>query len=172
MKRKKVVAYVPQWDGAIKGWAVNYTKNNIWRVGAAYELAELMQDSYMYFLICKKRYKVLTGGHFMSLYKQCLINHFNNLSVHRFQRVKAENLENTRMVEQDDCVMLTSLINGPAAVKELLLTLTENPGGLEQEIRVSRRPTRRETVNEYFCRLVGSDPKTMNLRQMVIDCIK
>lgn len=75
------MSYIPQFTGPIEGWAVNYSKFNLWRVAASMEWEDLMQEAYVVFLRCANKYPELdTPQHFMSLFQRAWINTFTDFA--------------------------------------------------------------------------------------------
>ena len=77
----KPSTYKPQWKGPIEGYAVNYITLNLWRVQASCEHADLLQDAWLVYDRCAKKYPDMdTPQHFMALFKRALANHVNDLA--------------------------------------------------------------------------------------------
>lgn len=73
--------YQPRWGGAIEGYVVNYAVRNLWRVGASMELGDVVNEAYLVFDRCARKYPELdTPQHFMALFKTSWVRHFTDLS--------------------------------------------------------------------------------------------
>ena len=74
--------YIPQFEGAIKGYVINFMRTSYWRVEHTIDREELMQEAWVVFLVCQKKYygTVSQPQHFMALFKTAWFNHFNDLS--------------------------------------------------------------------------------------------
>ena len=80
MKRK--IKFTPRWEGAIKGHAVNTVKSFFPKLCADHEFDDLMQEAYIVFLKCSRRYRdtVDNPAWFMSLFRNSLRNKLINMS--------------------------------------------------------------------------------------------
>ncbi len=172
MERKRL-KFIPRFTGAIEGWATNYINKNYWRIEAQHDFDDLLQDAYLYFLICVNRYPyVIEPAHFMALFKRCFINHINSLA-RQSSPIEAINI--LTLINPDNYGYLTVLLNeAPEEIKCLLRTIFD-----EKEASSFRAPcvrykegkknsrAKRETTNEKFCRILGYDPKQINLVDML-----
>ena len=76
--------FIPQWEGAIEGWTVNYANDQLWRVSPVLDTDDLYQQGYVIFCRCKARYKNLEDPqHFMALYKTSFTNFVHDMSKKR-----------------------------------------------------------------------------------------
>lgn len=85
---QKPIPFVPRWSGAVQGHAINTTKRFYPRLAAYHEFDDLLQESYLVFLRCKRRYHgkpssnygaVDNPAWFMSLFSRALSNQFLKL---------------------------------------------------------------------------------------------
>lgn len=72
--------YVPEFDGVIKGWTVNFLTKNVWRVERIMTIDDCLQEAQLVFLRVSRTYKVTEAKHFMALYKTSWTRRFNDLS--------------------------------------------------------------------------------------------
>lgn len=80
---RKVIAFVPRWQGAIEGHAVNSIKSFFPKLCADYEFDDLLQEAYIVFMKCKKRYAGVVDkpSWFMCLFSSSLRNRLINMCV-------------------------------------------------------------------------------------------
>lgn len=172
---------IPLPDAGIRGWLVNTARTNYWRVRSSYEFDDLVQDGYMVYAKCYARYyKNLTKDHdrqLMALVQVAFINHINTLSQKRglttevpFSQVlppdaETEELERLLPAEEELGSIMVLLNNAPTEIVQVVTALLQDATGF-MRTRNFRRAIR-ETTNEYFCRLVGADPKTTDLRGQI-----
>jgi hypothetical protein len=75
------VPYLPEWEGPIEGYSVNFLKANLWKVAATHDYDDAMQEAKYCFVLCAAKYPLLdTPQHFMALFKTTLRNHFIDLA--------------------------------------------------------------------------------------------
>lgn len=73
--------FIPEFNGPIEGYVVNFLAKNLWRVKTTHTHDEAMQEAYLVFLTIVTRYPNLdTPQHFMALFKTAWDNHFHDLS--------------------------------------------------------------------------------------------
>lgn len=163
MKRRK---RTNRFDMGMRGWILTTARDNLWRVAAWYDLDDLIQEGYICYAICAKKYPHVEQKHFMALLKTC----FNN-RIHDLASAKARSIVAVEPIEgADECkfnyyyahdsendilfnVLLQQL---PAELKQLVKTLL-NDG---KDIPMQRTANgSRETTNSYLCRLLGLDSK-------------
>jgi hypothetical protein len=183
-RERQKVEFKPQFEGPISGWAANYIKKNYWRVAGYLEFEDLIQDAYWKFLVCRDAYPhVIEPQHFMALFKKAYINHFTDLSnartatpdyipLQRHPNVdanKAENIEVDVVGELNNAgPVLVAFSELPEEARMLLdklfeISAEQIEGGKDKKTRIGRGLFLRETTNECLCRLVGADPKKINL---------
>ena len=78
---QKPVPFVPRWVGPVQGHAINVARRFYPRLAAHHEFDDLLQESYIVFLRCKRRYggKIDNAAWFMSLFRTALHNQFLRL---------------------------------------------------------------------------------------------
>lgn len=180
-----------RWRRKLEEWTRAFIMKNRWRVPAEWDEDDLFQDCFCYFLHCQRRYadKAQSQAHFASLYRSCIFNHFNDLSnASTRQRARPTiliddlgvmtarvqprwvELEPTRLTYEAQEALRLMLLEAPLVVKHVIKAL-----GLDDALIQSKpRPEfewdlfgRRETTNEYLCRLVGIDSHKVNLVSII-----
>lgn len=81
--RRPCLPFVPRWEGECKGYAYNAMRRFWPTLQAWYEWDDLMQEAFLVFLKCKRRYYTFvdTPQWFMALFKTSLHNRLVNLVV-------------------------------------------------------------------------------------------
>lgn len=171
----KRVACDPYLDRGLRGWITKTAQKNYWRVAAWMGLDDLVQDGFLCYMICRRRYTVANKRHMMALVKITYINHITDLANARTRlnevavsQIAApghepEALEHLGGCEEGDAELGAALAHAPDEVRQLIALLND-PNALEK----LRRPARmyadgtRETHGERLCRLLGI-PKDFNL---------
>ena len=75
------MAHIPEFEGPIKGWAINFSKKHYWRVERTIPWEDLGQEMYIVFLRLKRKYPDLeTPQHFMALFKTAWTNQFHTFA--------------------------------------------------------------------------------------------
>ena len=71
---RPTIVYRPRWKGAIEGYTVNTVRKNFSQLSANYEFEDLMQEAYIKFLKCERKYAGVVNNDrwFMALYKRAL----------------------------------------------------------------------------------------------------
>ena len=129
---------------------------------------DLMQDCLEYFYICKDKYPHVNDARwFMSLYKRCVCNHFYDLAVERTEAKEYTAYVSHRDEAQgfDDCLHDILIDKAPMDIRAVLIALVEDGAdyiNLAQGKFRTRRTKKRETTNEYLCRLAGLTPSKHN----------
>lgn len=178
----------PYLDEGMRGWIISTAKKNYWRVASYYELDDLIQDGYLCYAKCHSRYRHLTikrhplkddRRRFMALVQIAFINHITTLSwkrtrldpvplsaITQSETGQAVSLEALLPSAPEEASVAVLLASAPAEIKQLFQVLVDEALSLGDMLRQKgsrRRDIRRETSNEYFCRLVGLDPQKVDL---------
>lgn len=75
------MSYVPEFKGPVEGWVVNHLKTNYWRVARTMAREDVLQEAYVVFLRCRRKYPVIdTAQHFMALYKTAWTRQFTDFA--------------------------------------------------------------------------------------------
>lgn len=198
MAERKKLKFTPVFEGPIKGWAINYIHKNYWRVEKRFEFEELVQEAYVFFLVCKKKYPdVNTPQHFMALFKQCLINYFKTQSTKQSDANVVLDISSIRggggdsggsgePLSFEDVLsripgndpnlgeFSISTEQAPMEVKMFLNALNDENflKTLQEKYKRTPQPKGfwiRETTNTKFCSALGLDPDKVNLVGMLRD---
>ena len=186
MKRQRTRSrlFSPSFVGPVEGWVRNYIRRNAWRVPIDYGPDDLYQDAYAVFLRIADHYPdVRSPRHFMALFMRAYANHITNLSNARTTRASWESMlidpleieeQTNALIECPDHLgerlLRRQIKTGPRAIKRLLGIMHIDRLTFERAAtppRVKRCRRRRETTNEYFCRLVGFDPEMIDFAGMI-----
>lgn len=166
-------------DKGMKGWIVNYSKKNYWRVSSpCFDLEDLIQEGYICYCRCLDMYgeKITEQRHFMSLLQITFANHVNQLSQGKtssyspvrakFQEVAISDykdgeikLEELAPTEPEEASFMALLGQLPAELKELVSILLSD---------VSTPMEEGESINEWLCRLAGLPAKRCNVEDMLL----
>lgn len=164
-------------DAGMRGFIVNTARQNFWRVASWYEFDDLVQDGYLCYYKCRRRYTEVTDRpHFMSLVKTAFTNHImtlgtkhNAISEQAISQMGSEDaegdlLERLGPATPESTSLLVLLANAPAELQQLITALVgEGAEKLGFQRKKEFRRHIRETTNEYYCRLLGKDPETADL---------
>lgn len=169
MKRERIDNYIPNWEadgweaGVYRRYAQKLIQKDAWKY-ANLGLTEddLMQEAWMSFDYCVKKYKVKHPKHFMTLYKKRLFCQFWLLS-------KKSSKENLRIRDEEQVTEALSskgkheynlgplkilLERAPDEIKEVLNVLVNSPSEMVDELFMKKRIN-----NSDICKLLGYDPK-------------
>ena len=153
-------------DKGMNFWIKSYARKHHWRVPGHVSPEDLVQEGYLCYAKCLARYGTVPDqAHFMSLVKSTFANRVNDLSSQSsknrsvrstpFSDLALDDEEGAARIEEvvgsvdEEATFLTLLGQLPRELRELLDTLLSD----------ARSPEfargRRETVNEWLCRLAG-----------------
>lgn len=95
MKGPVKLSFVPRWNAAIEGHAVNLVRKFYPKLAAEHEFDDLLQEAYIVFMRCKERYagKVDNPRWFMALFSRSLFNRLMDLSKRCGTYISIEALE-------------------------------------------------------------------------------
>lgn len=155
-------------DPGMRGWIVNTSKKNIWRVAHWYDLSDLIQDGFMCYAICHVKYmEVKEQKHFMALVKTTFYNFITDLANEKTQGIQEvvvdPDSQSLVRTEQGDAFFVTMLGQLPVELQQLIKLLLQD--GKKPRMKRYRDGTR-ETTNEHLCRLLGVDPKMVNIMEL------
>lgn len=80
------MSYLPEWEGPIEGWTVNFLAKHHWKVARTMPREDAMQEAVVVFLRLRRKYcmrdvdPVTDPPHFMALYKTSWQRHFIDLA--------------------------------------------------------------------------------------------
>jgi len=177
------LSFVPEFQGPIEGWVVNFLKRNYWKVAPLYDWDDLFQEAYLKFLVVSEKYpEVVDPPHFMALFKTSFIRRFIDLSKKKMLDptiLEADlfpidgepgTLEMNSPTYEDDCFVCMMMHYAPIEIK-ILIEAFDDPKIRAKfqtkflTVRTGNKKGRKETTNERICRILGIAPGTQ-VRQM------
>jgi len=180
MDRKIIrVAIVPQWQGAVEGWAVNFAKRKAWAVSPELDLDDLIQEAYLLFEKIKDKYRVYAHSHFMGLFKTTFRNHIYRLSNKRTNRKEAvfagltedndaytlvETIPDTSTRDIDELRLRLMLDDVPQPLADLIGSIVFDDKQVTARVFVGGR---RETTNQALSRMM--EIEDMDVRGLILD---
>lgn len=173
---RKRFHFKPEWEGPIMGWTVRFALAQSWRVEPEFDADDIIQEGYLTFCKVRECYPLVRNPkHFMALFKTCLLNVVNTLSTRRTKRNQIQRHFDETIVEPvghdigiSDAIEALMISDAPPAVRKLLNRLT-SPHRVTPRMQTSGR---RETTNEFFCRIVGLDTAEIDLRTIVTNWLE
>lgn len=160
------------FDQSLRGWIFNHARQNYWRVASWMSLDDLVQDGFLCFAKCARRYTFLTVKNhplpedrkqFMALVQSAFANHITNLANRRtatkdeitFSQLVAED-----QVDDDLSYMLPSqpeeatlgalLAQAPSEIKALFELLARDGSSAAGYLRTRLRKRVDRVGNERF----------------------
>lgn len=184
--------HVLPFDGAIKGYTLNFLKKNKWKVSGYLEFEDLMQEAYATYLLIKDRYGTVVDSqaHFMSLYKSSLRNKITDLSLkatdHRknstiYDQVDEDSedsiLDLLVGLEDNEAIFDDLVANAPSEIKSVINYVTQPEKSVEenqkfwsQQERIWKLQGKKKFLgNEYLCSRLGFDHNHVDLVGMTIE---
>jgi hypothetical protein len=168
-------------DEGLERWLFATANRNYWRVAKWYDLDDLIQDGYLCYHKCLKKYGQLRRKkrpqkddrrNFMALVKRTYENHIHDLASRRtLQKERAvsqiHSLEDTAdawlerhgQVELAVCDLTVMIKQSPKEIQELLrLLTTEDTEFLQTKVR---------RCHKRIGKIMGLDPKVVDIADMV-----
>jgi hypothetical protein len=173
-------------DDGLVGWMVKYAQKHFKRVASdSYQFDDLLQDGYVIYCDCKRRYvdegdgRVKNQAHFMSLFKRCFSNHITDTAYKRSRSPEIplhdtgqeDQLDEDLVGHEDEIASFMVLVRqAPIEIRKVvnLFTTAEGLRGLQAPTRIKLDGSR-ETTHSKLCRLVGMDPSKGDLPQAIRD---
>lgn len=170
-------------DAIARGWLHKTAAKHYWRVCKWYDLADLVQDGYLTYYRIRERYDTATDAkHVMSLFRVSYLNHITSLA--RLRRRRIDEINITDMFEDGanfseeflfQAVCQSSDVPSQISVGDLspevvkVIKTFDDPTALKKMRAPFRKgfDGKRETTNQRLCRMIGIDPKRVNLRRML-----
>lgn len=166
LNKRHVRPWKPSWEPEIRGWTLNYIRENKWRYEHINDVEDLVQDAYLVFLKVTDSYpRVVEAPHFMAIYKTSIHNAFTDKS-REYRRklalidesVDASDYTGEMYVEPIDMTspLRTLLHNGPEELK-LFINFLSDDKNLEQ-LRAPQREAKgqpRLTFDQRISKLLG-----------------
>lgn len=180
-------------DEGARRWLLKAARKNYWRVSSWYDLDDLIQEGYFAYYYTVRRYpKVKHPPHRMALFKlvfNSVICNLANARTRSISEVQFSALERGTPGGASDEIA-AAFIDGVAAdpsIIEALPALARAPeyvrravalfadGASRKALRAPYKATRgkpRETLNERICRLVGCDPREVDIVGGIKACLE
>lgn len=159
-----IASYVPTWSGEVEGYARNCAMRNLWRVTPDLEFEDLVQEGFVFFLICKTRYKTVNARHFMALFKVCFHHRITALANKRTRNKHVVAI--SRQQNETELADLAGYNDGGINAVDMMLLLADAPDPLVNLVQTcidkkqGRRRTRnsvKESTNAWLSRVAGLD---------------
>lgn len=157
-------------DQDMRRWIKDTARKNFWKVAGFMDLDDLIQEGFFCYAKCNDRYpKNIAQRHFMALVKTTFENHIRTISANRHKKMdwpfdsgtlyrmpspKEMAKIELETADPEEQTFVTALNQLPEDFKRLLRALMEDA----KSIPMLTQP-RRETRNEYLCRLAGISPE-------------
>jgi len=177
--RPRIPGFVPTWEGAIAWYALKYCRKNSYRFPSV-DVEDLYAEAYLIFENIRFKYgppRVTCEKHFMALYKTSLHNTLIDLGVRWASRSARETPVGLFNRANDDALPTILEVADPASdlgpfltfLREysvecrLFVSMFDDPRKMEQFKKGYKKElvgdlTKRETRNEFLCRIIGIDP--------------
>lgn len=167
MKRRPYEKFL---DKGLRGWIVRTAQRHYWRVAAWHDLDDVVAEGYLAFAICKARYekRVENKAHFMALFKRVYISRITDLANKRSRDIPEIAISQIAQEGRElsaleflgggisgDAEMMCLLNRAPAEIANLIESM--NAGYLRGRRNRKKRNGTRETNNEFFNRMLGTD---------------
>lgn len=122
----------PRYSAYLEGYVVKFVRRSWPSMRNVYEFEDLLQEAYLVFLRCKRRFKPYGNNHaalFTAYYKQALFAHFASLATRapRYNYVELEEHMQDHSFEDPGLIVeyTTLLQRLPGEMQEVLELLTE-----------------------------------------------
>lgn len=176
MKRIRVD---PWQDAGVRGMIVNMARRNLWKVAHWQDLDDLVQDGYMLWAKVRRRYPdVQDIKHLTALFQTTFSRYIIGLAAKKravdeiavSQLVSDDNdfdpFENLGSQDEEQTVSLM-IKQMPYELRMLWRFLNSEDGRKRLRARkLKRKNGVRETNNQFLCRVLGFDPKVVNLEKL------
>jgi len=157
-------------DRGVRGYLVNTSRENFWRVAGWYDFDDMIQDGCWMWQRLVIKYPNVTPKHRMALFKTAFTNHIHDLSKKRSRNefvvnesdlgAEMHEVESLMFSELPDTSLIVSRL--PPLLRALIHAIQNDPRARSENYRLHRDDTR-ETTNERLCRIVGVDPTSIDL---------
>lgn len=170
------------FDEGMEGFIINTARREYWRVAGLCDLDDLIQDGYLCYCKCAKRYGdprnrdvpgEMTKSWMQALVGRAFMNHIFTLArkkEHGFAQSASEVVLGDETPEEllDRCSPAQEETGSfrvllAQAPREFLSLLKLLAGDGKEALSFQRAGRRRETTNEYYCRLLGLNPAERDL---------
>jgi hypothetical protein len=184
----------PFLDQSLKGWIINKSRREFWRIAAWYSVEDLIQDGYMVYYKCRNRYSHLTDKpeptiddkrQFMALFKVSFHNFITDLANDRTATPEEAHSEamlyaaTAGRPQQEEATFRLLLASAPKEIAQLVeLLMTEGSEKVaylrsrffvKDGEKIRRRRSLWETTNQHYCRRLGLDATKVDLMKLACD---
>lgn len=158
-------------DAGARNWLFKHVNKNYWRVAVWVDYDDLIQDGYAEYCEVLKRYpQAIEPAHKMRLFQLCFRSKIEDLVRANTKQVDdarsdiVETYDSPVMIIPDSSNLHALLVKAPQAIKDALSLLIDEKAREELVKPFVRYDSgRRETLNERFCKLLGKDPKRVDI---------
>lgn len=171
MERVRAEKYIPSWEqGVYRRYAQKLINKDLWKYSnLGYTQEDMMQEAWLSFDYCVKKYITKEPRHFMALYKKRLHCQFwllsqasskgNFISHDTYDEQNYDGVVNNKLLAKGKLDYNTGPLNillerAPEEIKEVLNALVNAPSELVDELFLKKRIT-----NTDICRVIGYNPK-------------
>lgn len=166
--------FIPQWEGSIEAYSKKYIQRNMWKFYyMGYERDDILHEAVIVFCDCRDKYvnKVTEPAHFMALFKTSIHNRFleiasESIAKKEFEVFNEEDEYTLDRVIDEESTIAIMLKQAPKEVKDVLSLALNAPKELLESIGFMKKRNRSFLNNAKLCRLLGKDPKSINLIRM------
>lgn len=148
---------------------IKYARKNLWRVSTLRDIDDLLQDGWLCYMTCMRRYPQANDlPHLMRLFQVTYINHIHDLSKEQSRMLsftdpnaiidETEKFMDPRDAEQGDAYIIPNSAPWYVHAFLRLLCSAEGPRDLRRPYRVRLSGVREET-HSRLCRMIGADPE-------------
>jgi hypothetical protein len=177
-------------DGA-RRWLLNTARANFWRVSRWYDLDDLIQEGCeVYYYVLNRYAKAKDPPHIMCLFKLSFMSRLHDLANQRTRRPEdvcdadlgfddgsgTASFFDGVTADTDVREAAAALATAPQYVKDAMALFSTEDGlrrlrSQYRRVPTGGRRTRRETLNERFCRLTGNDPRSTDIVGALRACL-
>lgn len=178
MGKREDSGWQPEWDETFRGWALNFIRENKWKLEAVHDIDDLEQDAYLTFRRVKASYpRVTQPKHFMALFKVALSNEWIDRAQYKKRKNEVEisidedhlYLTESVGIDSNEGYLRIVLEELPIEAK-LVLALFKDPEKLKLLRELPRKSQFRENLNMKLCRILGL-PKGTQLVEMMKEAL-
>jgi cytochrome c oxidase assembly factor CtaG len=167
-------------DQGAQRWLYKFAHKNFWRICAWYDLDDLIQDGHMCWWKVIRRYPdAKDRPHIMRLFQITFSNYVHDLAKERTSQLDAPiasiligEATEEKFLDQHETgdYAPTAFAHASAAVRAILKVINQSPERLRKPAR-RHSDGSRETTNERLCRMIGADPRSIDLIAEIKYCL-
>jgi hypothetical protein len=160
-------------DEVTKLWLYKYAKKTLWQVAEWMDFDDFVQEGFLAYVETRRRYPdAIEPKHIMALFQLVLRSHIEDIKRIRAKQLDASSFDRLELwpdgsgaeevLIPDTFDLYNLLAKAPQTIKEVLnLFVDDNARAKLAEPYDGRRGK----LNDRFCRLLGKNPKEINLEQ-------